>query len=76
MTPIQCRAGRAVIGISQEELALRSGIARKSLTLFENGRRTLMPNNLKAVRRELELAGVELIGGDREGAVVALGVSA
>lgn len=67
MTPIQCRAGRALVGMTQQALAERSGLTRKSVMLFEGGERSMLPDNVRAVRRELEAAGVELLGGARVG---------
>lgn len=72
MTPMQCRSGRAMAGLSQEALAVRSGITRKSLHLFEASARVMHPNNLRVVRAALEEAGVEFIDGERPGVRMAV----
>lgn len=71
MTPSQCRAGRALIRISQTELAARVGLDRKTITLFEAAGRNMLRDNANAVRAALEEAGVEMIDGDRPGVRVA-----
>ena len=67
MTPSQCRAGRALIRISQEELAARTGLCRRTLALFENTSRAMHHNHVGTVRAALEAAGVEMIDGDKPG---------
>ena len=67
MTPIQCRAGRAIANLSQNTLSARVGISRKTLILFETANRYLHPNHVQALRSELERSGVEMIDGDRPG---------
>jgi transcriptional regulator with XRE-family HTH domain len=61
MTPEQCRAGRALLGWSQEELAERSKVAARTVRYFEKGMRALIPANSAALQLELEKAGVEFI---------------
>jgi len=60
-TPEQCRAGRAWLGLSQEEFAKRAKVGVSTLRDFEAGRREPIANNLDAIRRALETAGIELI---------------
>ena len=64
--PEQCRAARAWLGWSQEELAKRARIGLTTLKDFEGGKRVPMRNNLEAVRSVLEGAGIGLLF-DKEG---------
>lgn len=72
LTPAQSRAGRALIEWSQEELAAASHLGLSTIRDFEKGRRVPTHNNLSAVRRALESAGVEFIGENGGGAGVRL----
>jgi transcriptional regulator with XRE-family HTH domain len=67
MTPDQSRADRGLLDWSQAELAARSNLSESTIRDFEKGRRTPSINNLAAIRRALELAGVQLIDGDQPG---------
>lgn len=67
MTPDQSRAARGLLDWSQAELAARSNLSESTIRDFEKGRRTPSVNNLAAVRRALEAAGVEFIDGDQPG---------
>lgn len=62
MSPAQCRAGRALLGWSQAELAGASHLGLSTLRAFETGKRVPTFNNLEGIRRALEGAGVEFIG--------------
>lgn len=75
MTPSQCRAARALIRISQSELAARVGLCRRTLALFEATDRNMQQTNVAAVRAALEAAGVEMLDGEKPGvrAVAELG---
>lgn len=59
----QCRAARAILGITQQELADRSGVSLRSILSFERLDRTLINQNARAVRDVLEQAGIEFIDG-------------
>jgi ribosome-binding protein aMBF1 (putative translation factor) len=59
LSPEQCRAARAWLGWSQDDLAQRASIGLSTLKDFENGKRVPMRNNLDALRRALEAAGVK-----------------
>jgi transcriptional regulator with XRE-family HTH domain len=67
MTPDQSRAARGLLDWSQAELAARSNLSESTIRDFEKGRRIPSINNLAAVRRALEAAGVEFIDGDQPG---------
>jgi len=65
MTPKQSRAARGWLGWSQQDLAERAGIAKNTVYAFERGQRTLTANNLGALRRAIEEAGIRLIFDNR-----------
>jgi transcriptional regulator with XRE-family HTH domain len=65
MTPVQCRAARAWLGLSQQELATRAGVAKNTVHQFEAGLRTPTPNNIAALRRAIEAEGLRLLFDDR-----------
>jgi transcriptional regulator with XRE-family HTH domain len=67
MTSDQSRAARGLLDWSQAELAARSNLSESTIRDFEKGRRVPSINNLAAVRRALEAAGVEFIDGDQPG---------
>jgi transcriptional regulator with XRE-family HTH domain len=67
MTPDQSRAARGLLDWSQAELAARSNLSESTIRDFEKGRRIPSINNLAAVRRALEAAGVEFIDGNQPG---------
>jgi transcriptional regulator with XRE-family HTH domain len=67
MTPDQSRAARGLLDWSQAELAVRSNLSESTIRDFEKGRRVPSINNLAAIRRALEAAGVEFIDGDQPG---------
>lgn len=62
--PAQCRAARAWIGWTQDELARQAGLARKTIADFERGRRTLLYRSQETITAALERAGVEFLWGD------------
>ena len=61
MSPQQCRAARAWLGWSQEELSKRAKIGQSTLKDFESGKRTPIRNNREALRSALEAAGIGLL---------------
>jgi transcriptional regulator with XRE-family HTH domain len=67
MNPEQSRAARGLLDWSQAELAARSNLSESTIRDFEKGRRVPSINNLAAIRRALELAGVEFIDGGQPG---------
>ncbi len=72
MTPSQCRAARALVGMSQDELATRSGVAKRTIASFESDTRQPYPRTVDALRTALEAAGVEFIAENGGGAGVRL----
>jgi len=61
MSPEQCRAARAWLNWSQDELATKSQVSNSTLRDFEAGRRVPIANNLLAIRRALEDAGMQFL---------------
>jgi predicted transcriptional regulator len=67
MTPAQCRAARALIDITQAELARRAVVPASLIADYETGAGTPRGADLEAIQRALEAAGVEFIDGARPG---------
>jgi transcriptional regulator with XRE-family HTH domain len=63
----QCKAGRALLGWSQGDLANKASVAVSTVADFERGQRSPVPNNLEAMRRALEAEGIQFAQG---GAVI------
>lgn len=61
MTPGQSRAARALIGMSQEDLAKAAAVAKATIAAFELGQRQPYPRTMEALQSALESAGIELI---------------
>lgn len=59
MTPEQARAARGWLGWSQQDLAGRARVGLSTIKDFESGNRKPIANNLDAIRRALEEAGIE-----------------
>jgi DNA-binding transcriptional regulator YiaG len=67
MSPAQCRAARGLIAMDQAVLAEAANVSRNVIIDFEKGRRVPGRNNLAAIQRVLEKAGVEFTNGDAPG---------
>lgn len=65
MSPEQCRAARAWLEWSQDELADKAQVSNSTVRDFEARRRVPIANNLTALRRALETAGIALIFGEK-----------
>ncbi|PWC53624.1 helix-turn-helix domain-containing protein [Azospirillum sp. TSO22-1] len=60
--PGQCRAARALIGWSQDDLARASGVTKKSIADFERGAVAKpQPRTMRDLRAAFEGAGLEFI---------------
>ena len=60
----QCRAARALVNMTQDQLAEASRVSKRTITHFEAGERQPVPATLEALRRALEAAGVEFLEGE------------
>jgi DNA-binding transcriptional regulator YiaG len=67
MTPAQCRAARALIGMTQAEFARAAVVPRHVVSDFEVSSLRPNPAYLEAIRRTLERAGVEFVDGEQPG---------
>lgn len=63
MNAAQCRAARALIELSQGELAGRAVVPARLVADFEAGAVELRAEDLDAIQAALEREGVELIEG-------------
>ncbi len=58
LTKAQCRAARAGLEWSREDLAEMAGLSDRTITDFERGAREPHDNNKRAIRAAFEAAGV------------------
>ncbi|ESY92253.1 DNA-binding protein [Mesorhizobium sp. LNHC229A00] len=72
VSPAQCRAGRALIGWSQDQLASASKVAKATIANFEAAKRTPYDRTLADIQAALEAAGIIFIIENGEGAGVRL----
>ncbi|PJK29958.1 helix-turn-helix domain-containing protein [Minwuia thermotolerans] len=68
----QCRAARALLNWSRNQLATDAEVAVRTIVDFERGARQPIRSTLSAIRRALEDAGVEFIDGNGSGPGVRL----
>jgi len=61
ITPEQCRAARALVSMSQPELAKAAEVGLSTVLNFEKGHATPRTKNLADIIRALVAAGVEFI---------------
>jgi transcriptional regulator with XRE-family HTH domain len=64
LTPATCRAGRALLGLTQFQLADLAKIAASTVRNFENGRHAAELPTLRAMVGALEASGVIFIEAD------------
>lgn len=57
----QSRAARGLLGWTQQSLADAASVSLATIQFFETNKREPIPNNLTAISRALEAAGVEFI---------------
>lgn len=67
LSPAQCRAARALVNWSQDQLESAAKVARKTIADFEREVRKPYPRTLEALQAALEAAGVEFTNGDAPG---------
>jgi transcriptional regulator with XRE-family HTH domain len=75
MTPAQCRAARALLGITQSQLARAAKLGLSTIVDFEKERRSVSNDALKAIQTALERAGIKFMGaiGSAEGVLLRKG---
>ncbi|MCR4523796.1 MULTISPECIES: helix-turn-helix transcriptional regulator [Bosea] len=69
ITPAQCRAARALLDWSQQDLAKAAHLSLSTIRDFEKGRRVPTHNNLRGIKLALEEEGVE-VGAERSGVAI------
>ena len=67
MTPAQCRAARALLDMTQPDLAKLAGLGLSTIVDFERSRRIVSGEAMDAIRATLEAAGVEFTNGNQPG---------
>jgi predicted transcriptional regulator len=60
MSPEQVRAARNWLGWTQQELATRASVGLSTVKSFEAGERRPIINNVQAIRRAFEDAGMKI----------------
>jgi transcriptional regulator with XRE-family HTH domain len=66
MLAAQCKMARVALGLSVREVAELADISPDAVCRFEAGE-ALKPRTVGAIQQALEAAGVEFIGGSRQG---------
>ena len=61
ISPAQCRAGRALLEITQTQLAASAGLGLSTVVDFEKQRRQVSPESVETIGRALVSAGIEFI---------------
>lgn len=67
LTPALSRGARGILDWTQEQLAKKANVSLSTVKDFEAGRRTPIANNLEALQRALEAAGLEFTNGQQPG---------
>ena len=67
MKPHQCKAARALIGWTIDDLSKAAGLARGTIVDFERDQRTTYPSTVEVLQRTLERAGVVFMAVDAAG---------
>ena len=65
--PSQCRAARALLGWSQDDLAKKADVSKQTLADFERGARNPYKRTLLAIYSALQTAGIAFIPGNGRG---------
>lgn len=71
-TPEQLRAARALLGLSQDDIANKIGSSSKTVRRAESGPKQVSESTVTAIRTVLEAEGVEFIPENGGGAGVRL----
>jgi len=75
LLPEQCRAARAWLDWSQDDLAAAAHVSQSTVRDFEKGRRIPIANNLEAIRAALEAQGIGFAFANQDGRRYASGVT-
>ena len=67
MSPMQCRAARALLDWTQPDLPEASGLSLTTVVDYESGRRRVSTEAADRMRAALEAAGIEFTNGKRRG---------
>ena len=67
-TPAQCRAARALLNWTQEDLVRACKITKKTIADFERGATSPRSQTLMQIIAAFEAAGIEFINGGSPGA--------
>jgi transcriptional regulator with XRE-family HTH domain len=67
MTPSQCRAARALLNWTQDDLARAADVGVATVRNFENQKSTPQRSSMKLMQQALEAAGVQLTNGEGPG---------
>lgn len=67
ITPEQSKAARALLGLTQADLAERAEVSLRTVVNWESHARDPIPVTVGAIQRALEQAGVVFIDKDRSG---------
>jgi predicted transcriptional regulator len=67
ISPAQCRAARALVNISQDDLAASAKVAKSTIANFEQGKSVPYAKNMADIIAALEAAGVEFTNGGEPG---------
>ena len=72
ISAVQCRAARALLRWSQEDMAARSGVCKATIAYFEMETRQPHRDTVRSLKVSLERAGVLFVEEDELGAGVCL----
>jgi transcriptional regulator with XRE-family HTH domain len=67
ITPEQSKAARALLGLTQADLAERIGVSARTIVNWESHARDPIPVTIAAIQRGLEQAGIIFLDEDRKG---------
>jgi len=59
ITGEQVKAARELLGWTLLDLGYRAGVSEATVAAFEGAQRTIRPDNMQAIQRALEAAGIE-----------------